>query len=139
MTVFAHRFEAGHALAKKLQEVSLCPMHNLYFTRPIVLGLPRGGVPVAYPIADILKCPLDVVVVRKLGVPWHREVAMGAMAYCGGEVITEWIPEVFDQVSPVQREAIYQRGILDGSDSLIVNPLFRRVKGVVEQDQVISW
>ena len=45
----------------------------------LVLGLPRGGVPVAYEVAQALGAPLDVFVVRKLGVPGHRELAMGAI------------------------------------------------------------
>ena len=51
----------------------------------VVLGLPRGGVPVAYEVAQALRAPLDVFVVRKLGVPGHEELAMGAIA--SGEVI----------------------------------------------------
>jgi putative phosphoribosyl transferase len=53
----------------------------------IVLALPRGGVPVAFEIARELKAPLDVLVVRKLGVPWHPELAMGAIAGDGFEVL----------------------------------------------------
>jgi predicted phosphoribosyltransferase len=53
---------------------------------PIVLALPRGGVPVAYEVATAMKAPLDVFVVRKLGVPGHEELAMGAIA-SGGAVV----------------------------------------------------
>jgi putative phosphoribosyl transferase len=53
---------------------------------PVVFGLPRGGVPVAYEVARALECPLDVLVVRKVGVPYQRELAMGAIAE-GGVVI----------------------------------------------------
>lgn len=53
----------------------------------IVLALPRGGVPVAYEVAQALGAPLDVFVVRKLGVPWHRELAMGAIASGGVRVL----------------------------------------------------
>jgi len=52
----------------------------------VVLGLPRGGVPVAAVVADVLGAPLDVVVVRKLGVPWQPELAMGAVGE-GGVVV----------------------------------------------------
>jgi predicted phosphoribosyltransferase len=70
---FANRHEAGVALARALAA---------YGGRPdvVVLGLPRGGVPVAYEIARALRAPLDVFVVRKLGVPGYRELAMGAIA-----------------------------------------------------------
>ncbi len=78
MRVFADRKEAGRALAAalaRLQELD-----------PVVLGLPRGGVPVAYEVAQALAAPLDVFVVRKLGVPWQPELAMGAIA-SGGVVV----------------------------------------------------
>jgi putative phosphoribosyl transferase len=70
---FADRADAGRALAGQLQR---------YAGRAdvVVLGLPRGGVPVAYEVAASLGAPLDVLVVRKLGVPWHSELAMGAIA-----------------------------------------------------------
>src|SRR5580658_4158505 len=57
----------------------------------VVLGLPRGGVPVAYQVARRLQAPLDIFVVRKLGVPGHRELAMGAIATGGVRVLN---PEV---------------------------------------------
>jgi putative phosphoribosyl transferase len=71
--LFANRAEAGRALAKRLQK---------YADRSdtIVLALPRGGVPVAFEVAKALKAPLDILVVRKLGVPGHPEFAMGAIA-----------------------------------------------------------
>ena len=56
-------------------------------SHPVVLGLPRGGVPVAAEIARALGAPLDVLVVRKLGVPWHPEVAMGAVGEDGATVL----------------------------------------------------
>jgi predicted phosphoribosyltransferase len=56
---------------------------------PIVLALPRGGVPVAYEIATALRAPLAVFIVRKLGVPGHRELAMGALASGGVRVMSE--------------------------------------------------
>jgi putative phosphoribosyl transferase len=55
----------------------------------IILGLPRGGVPVAFEVASKLNAPLDVFVVRKLGVPGHRELAMGAIATGGVRVLNE--------------------------------------------------
>ena len=78
---FRDRREAGQLLARELRA---------YADRDdvIVLALPRGGVPVAFEIARALHAPLDVFVVRKLGVPGHEELAMGAIA-SGGILITE--------------------------------------------------
>lgn len=70
---FANRTEAGQLLAKKLIGYS-------NRSDVIVLALPRGGVPVAYEVAQALNAPLDVFLVRKLGVPGHEEFAMGAIA-----------------------------------------------------------
>lgn len=76
---FADRAEAGRELAARLR--------HLRGQQPIVLGLPRGGVPVAYQIAAALNAPLDVIVVRKLGVPWLPELAMGAIGEGGSRVL----------------------------------------------------
>jgi putative phosphoribosyl transferase len=57
--------------------------------RPVILGLPRGGVPVAYEVARALAAPLDVIVVRKLGVPWLPELAMGAIGEDGARVLVD--------------------------------------------------
>ena len=62
----------------------------------LVLGLPRGGVPVAYEVARALGAPLDVFVVRKLGVPGHRELAMGAIASGGVRVLNEEVLRVLN-------------------------------------------
>ena len=70
---FANRISAGRALAKKLEEFA-------NRSDVVVLALPRGGVPVAYEVAHALNAPLDVFLVRKLGVPGNEEVAMGAIA-----------------------------------------------------------
>lgn len=69
---FADRVEAGRLLAKELS-----PYH---LRSAVVLGLTRGGVPVGSVVADRLQLPLDVIVARKLGVPWQPELAMGAIA-----------------------------------------------------------
>lgn len=74
------RFDAGVALAKKLTQYA-------DRTDVIVLALPRGGVPVAAAIADALHAPLDVFLVRKLGVPGHEEFAFGALAADGVTVV----------------------------------------------------
>ncbi|REK22716.1 MAG: phosphoribosyltransferase [Actinobacteria bacterium] len=85
---FADRQEAGAQLGAALEERG-------FSKDVVVLGLPRGGVPVAYQVADRLEAPLDILVVRKIGVPGHRELAMGAVA-SGGTVIrnrevADWI------------------------------------------------
>src|SRR5260221_2818383 len=74
--VFRDRRDAGRVLAGLLE-------HYRGRDDVVVLGLPRGGVPVAYEIATALDAPLDVFVVRKLGVPGHEELAMGAIASGG--------------------------------------------------------
>ncbi len=73
MDRYANRFAAGKTLANELKA---------YLNRSdvIILALPRGGVPVAFEVAKALKIPLDVFIVRKLGVPGHEELAMGALA-----------------------------------------------------------
>jgi putative phosphoribosyl transferase len=80
--IFADRREAGRVLASKLTE---------YSGRPdvLVLALPRGGVPVAYEVAKALHAPLDVFLVRKLGLPGREELAMGAIASGGVLVLNE--------------------------------------------------
>src|SRR5258708_33535617 len=77
-----NRAEAGRQLAEKLEK---------YAGRDdvIVLGLPRGGVPVAYEVAKRLRVPLDVFIVRKLGVPGFEELAAGAIASGGVRVLNE--------------------------------------------------
>jgi predicted phosphoribosyltransferase len=76
---FADRREAGRQLAAALERFK--------GSGAVVLGLPRGGVPVAYEIATALELPLGVYIVRKLGVPGHRELAMGAIASGGTRVM----------------------------------------------------
>jgi predicted phosphoribosyltransferase len=76
--VFADRRDAGRRLGLAVREV-------VRHEPAVVLALPRGGVTVGAEVADVLGCPLDVLVVRKIGVPGHRELAMGALA--GGTVI----------------------------------------------------
>src|SRR5438270_6676023 len=113
---FRNRNEAGRLLAKKL---------TAYANRPdvLVLALPRGGVPVAYEVARALGAPLDVFVVRKLGVPGYEELAMGAVATAGVRVLNDQIvqqlglPEyVIDAVATreqqelARRERVYRSG-----------------------------
>ena len=78
--IFANRTEAGRSLAWRLQK---------YANRNdvVVLGIPRGGVPVAFEIAEALHAPLDVFLLRKLGVPGHEELAFGAIASGGIRIL----------------------------------------------------
>jgi putative phosphoribosyl transferase len=82
MRAFSDRVEAGQLLAEKLLD---------YADRDdvIVLGLPRGGMPVAFEVAQRLRVPLDVFIVRKLGVPGFEELALGAIASGGVRVLNE--------------------------------------------------
>jgi putative phosphoribosyl transferase len=80
--LFADRADAGRRLADALAAYSRKP--NVF-----VLALPRGGVPIGYEVARRLRAPLDVYVVRKLGVPGHEELAMGALASDGTCVVDE--------------------------------------------------
>lgn len=88
----------------------------------LVLGLPRGGVPVAAEVARALEAPLDVIVVRKVGVPQHPELAMGALAGVAGTVVTVqnenvmeqvrrlgWDGDVFERVAGREREELRRR------------------------------
>ena len=107
--IFRNRIEAGQLLAGKL-------MHYANQPNVIVLGLPRGGVPVAFEVAKALRAPLDVFVVRKLGTPGNREVAMGAIATGGVRVLNEevvvglGIPiEVIDAVTAEEKQELKRR------------------------------
>lgn len=77
---FRDRADAGRQLAERLEEHAGEP-------DTVVLGLARGGVPIAYEVAQALRLPLDVLIVRKLGVPDQPELAMGAIASGGTRVI----------------------------------------------------
>lgn len=81
-TLFKNRIDAGRRLAARLNAYA-------HRTDVLVLGLPRGGVPVAFEVGQALDAPLDVFVVRKLGVPGHEELAMGAIASGGVRVLND--------------------------------------------------
>lgn len=112
---FKDRADAGRQLAAKLS--------HLRDAQPIVLGLPRGGVPVAFEVAHALEAPLDVINVRKLGVPWHEELAMGAISTGNVRVLNNDVimsagvtKEDLESVSRLQRleldrrERLYRQG-----------------------------
>ena len=86
---FKNRSEAGRFLAQKLGEYTNDP-------NVVVLALPRGGVPVAFEVAEALKAPLDIFVVRKLGVPGYDELAMGAIASGGIRVLNSRVLDNLD-------------------------------------------
>ena len=94
MVMFASREDAGLRLGRYLQEQRV--------RADLVLGLPRGGVVVAAGVARALHLPLDVLVVRKIGHPWHREFAVGALAENGVVVLDEGAIES----NPVARAAL---------------------------------
>ena len=106
---FRDRREAGQVLADRL---------TAYAGRPdvLVLALPRGGVPVAYEVARALGAPLDVFLVRKLGVPGQEELAMGAVATGGVRVLNEQVvgalgipPSVIEAVAAWQQQELVRR------------------------------
>ncbi|CAA9238350.1 MAG: hypothetical protein AVDCRST_MAG10-1482 [uncultured Acidimicrobiales bacterium] len=116
MTRFRDRAEAGRVLAGALG-------HLAGRDDVVVLALPRGGVPVAHEVARALGAPLDVFLARKLGVPGHRELAMGAVASGGVRVLHQAVidalaiaPEVIEEVAAregaelARREQAYRSG-----------------------------
>jgi predicted phosphoribosyltransferase len=107
--IFRDRTEAGKLLATKLTR---------YKDRPdvLVLALPRGGVPVAFEVAQALRVPLDIFLVRKLGVPGHEELAMGAIATGDMRVLNEDTidylgipPSVIDAIAETELKELKRR------------------------------
>jgi putative phosphoribosyl transferase len=108
-TRFANRSAAGRELAEALG--SYQARDNV-----IVYGLPRGGVPVAFEVATALRAPLDVLIVRKLGVPGHLELAMGAVAAGGVRVINDSVvrqlgisDDDLERITEQQRDELEER------------------------------
>src|ERR1700712_5669084 len=101
--LFHDRRDAGRGLAGLLQN---------YRGRSgvVVLGLPRGGVPVAYEVATALEAPLDVFLVRKLGVPGREELAFGALASGGVVVLNEDVVRGFDLTSEAIQPVVKREG-----------------------------
>jgi len=87
--VFRDRVEAGRELAELVATRLGDPPRSLGVADALVLGLPRGGVPVAALVAQALGVPLDVLVVRKIGAPWQPELALGAVGECGVVVLND--------------------------------------------------
>ena len=109
---FKDRADGGHRLVQQLTHYA--NRHDV-----VVLALPRGGVPVAFEVAQELRAPLDVFLVRKLGVPGHAELAMGAIASGGVRVLSE---DTIDQLgiprTAVEQVAVRERLELDRRDKL---------------------
>ncbi|WP_406698936.1 phosphoribosyltransferase [Singulisphaera sp. Ch08] len=106
---FQDRYDAGRQLVGKLA-------HYAGRLDVVVLALPRGGVPVAYEVARALDAPLEVFLVRKLGVPGQQELAMGAIATGGVRLLNEEVvrrhqipAEVIDRVTKLEREELERR------------------------------
>lgn len=96
---FQDRHHAGQMLGQHLLEMG-------YGSNILVFGLPRGGIPVAYEVATCLEADLDVFVVRKLGLPGHEELAMGAIGPGGSVVINENVVTAHQVTSDEIRDAI---------------------------------
>jgi len=100
--MFADRVDAGRRLAERVRA-------EVDARNAVVVGLPRGGVPVAYEVAQALGAPLDVIVVRKLGVPYHRELGYGAVGEDGVRVLNPDIVRLAaldpGQMAEVERRA----------------------------------
>jgi predicted phosphoribosyltransferase len=102
---FLNRADAGRILSAKLMR---------YANHPdvIVMALPRGGVPVGYEVARALNAPLDIMIVRKLGVPGHDELAMGAIASGGIRILNRNVIESL-QIAPDAIEMVEKRESLE--------------------------
>lgn len=103
--IFKDRTVAGLALARLMKD-------SQNWEGSIVLGIPRGGVPVASEVARTLNLPLDIFMARKLGVPGCEELAMGAVASGGIVVVNEAVVQEFD-ISPETLEVAVQRELSD--------------------------
>src|SRR5579859_4244394 len=136
MTMLFHdRYEAGRFLAARLKH---------FANRPdaVVLGLPRGGVPVGYEVAKALNVPLDVFVVRKLGAPGHEELAMGAIASGGIRVLNQEVIEalgipdaLIERVAASEQRELQRRELLYRSDR---EPLDLRGRAVILVDDGLA-
>lgn len=128
MQKFLDRHQAGKILAKQLKEYA-------HRDDVLVLALPRGGVPVAYEVAKTLGVPLDVFIVRKLGLPGHEEFAMGAIATGGIITVNQAVVDEFhltkasvehviqlEHVELLRREKLYRgkRSYPDFSNKTII-------------------
>jgi putative phosphoribosyl transferase len=98
--MFKDRLDAGRQLASRLARYTAL--------EPVVVGLPRGGLPVAAEVADRLGAPLDIIVVRKIGLPWQPELGIGAVAEGGIRVLNDVLVEEVG-IEPIELEAATAR------------------------------
>lgn len=121
---FADRRQAGEQLGKAVADLEP--------SNAVVYALPRGGVPVGFEVARVLGCPLDVLIVRKVGVPFQPELAMGAIAEGGVTVRNRDVIEAagigdaeFDQVAVLERDELDQRVSLFRGETPQIDPTGR--------------
>jgi len=121
---FANRRHAGEQLGRAVADLEP--------SNPVVYALPRGGVPVAFEVARTLSCPLDVLIVRKVGVPFQPELAMGAIAEGGVTVRNNDVIEVaavtdtdFQRVVEAERHELHERVALFRGDTPQIDPVGR--------------
>jgi len=126
MVLFADRVDAGRTLAPLLS--------FLRDAEPIVLGLPRGGVPVAFEVARMLGAPLDIALVRKLGVPGHHEYAFGAIGEGDVRVLDPNAVRIFGiteeqarEVEVTEQDALDRQARLFRGDGEPIDPRGRTV------------
>ena len=130
-SAFVNREEAGQLLAEEL-------VRDRSLRDPLVLALPRGGLPVAFEVARVLEASLDLLLVRKLGVPGHEELAMGAISSGGVQVLNDELiaqlrlsPDVIEQVVRAEsaelarRETLYRANrpapVVEGRTVIVVD------------------
>jgi len=106
--VFRDRTDAGRQLAELVADRLGSSSYPVDTARTVVMGLPRGGVPVAALVAKALGAPLDVLVVRKIGVPWQPELAMGAVGESGAVVLNDGVVSS-SGVSPDELESLIRK------------------------------
>jgi len=122
--IFKDRADAGRVLAAKL----VPPLSD---SNPLVLALPRGGVPVAFEVARALHAPLDIFLVRKLGLPGHEELAIGAIASGGTRVLNRELIEelglpdgLVDRVAEIEQQELERRENLYRRNRLPIGETF---------------
>lgn len=118
---FANRRQAGERLGQAVADLEP--------SNPVVYALPRGGVPVGFEVATTLGCPLDVLIVRKVGVPFQPELAMGAIAEGGQTVRNQDVIEAagvtesgFEQVAAAEKRELSHRVALFRGDVDQISP-----------------
>ncbi|KAA8888214.1 phosphoribosyltransferase [Nocardia colli] len=128
--IYTDRTAAGRALATHLD--------NLRATHPLLLGLPRGGVPVAAGLREIIGGDLDILLVRKLGVPWQPELAMGAIGEGGVRVLNSDVlshiritPQEFAEIEDLERVELDRRRMVWRGDAESI-PLDGRTVVIVD-------